>query len=204
MAFQPEREERVRLFVALDVAPQLRAELAGWAAGELVDPGVRLLPAESLHVTLCFLGSVPERRIEEIEEILAGLEPRPVPLEPAPQLAAKPRSRPRFFAVEFESPGATELQAELSTRLSARGLYEPERRPYWPHLTLAKVRPEHGSRRPRRVRVTPPELPGSLAHTFDSVRIALYRSILRPTGAEYVPLATLELPPDASAEAGKR
>jgi 2'-5' RNA ligase len=194
VARNPDPEPRARLFVALDVAPELRAELADWAAGELNDPAVRLISPESLHVTLCFLGSLPERRIPEIEAVLAELEPRPIRLEPRPRLAAKPPSRPRFFALEFESEAAVELQAELSAALSERGLYEPERRPYWCHLTLAKVRSERGSRRPRRVGVTPPELPERLAHTFGSVRVALYRSNLRPTGAEYVPLATRDLP----------
>jgi 2'-5' RNA ligase len=189
-----EREPRARLFVALDVAAELRAKLADWAAGALADPAVRLLPRESLHVTLCFLGSVPERRIPEIEAVLDALEPRAVPLAPAPRLAAKPPSRPRFFALELSSQPATALQAELSAALSERGLYEPEQRPYWPHLTLAKVRGERGKRRPQRVGIEPPELPEGLVRTFDSVRVALYRSILRPTGAEYIPLATRDLP----------
>lgn len=194
MGRDAEREPHARLFVALDVAAEVRDELADWAAAALADPAIRLLPRGSLHVTLCFLGSVPERRIPEIEAVLDALAPRPVPLAPAPRLAAKPPSRPRFFAVELSSPAAIELQAELSAALGARGLYEPEQRPYWPHLTLAKVRGERGKRRPQRVRIEVPELPDGLVRTFDSVRMALYRSILRPTGAEYIPLATCDLP----------
>ena len=46
----------------------------------------------------------------------------------------------------------------------------------------------------QRVGIEVPELPDGLVRTFDSVRMALYRSILRPTGAEYIPLATCDLP----------
>ena len=38
-------------------------------------------------------------------------------------------------------------------------------------------------------------LPAALEQPFGSVRIALYRSNLRPQGAEYVSLANVELPP---------
>jgi hypothetical protein len=44
-------------------------------------------------------------------------------------------------------------------------------------------------------------LPAELCEPFGFVRVALYRSNLRPTGAEYVSLAELDLPP---AEAEKR
>jgi len=39
-----------------------------------------------------------------------------------------------------------------------------------------------------------PPLPGSLADPFEAVRITVYRSILRPQGAEYMSLASLDLP----------
>ena len=53
------------------------------------------------------------------------------------------------------------------------------------------------------VEARPGELPQALVHTFDSVRIALYRSKLRPTGAEYVSLANLDLPPTAPGPGGE-
>ena len=59
-------------------------------------------------------------------------------------------SRPGLFAIEAESPGAVELQAEVESRLVAAGLYEPEKRDFWPHLTVARVRRSGGAgeRRP--------------------------------------------------------
>ena len=107
----------------------------------------------------------------------------------------------------IDSPAAIELQAELQAALVDAGVYEPEKRPFWPHVTLARVRDEKRKRRrrrPRPVERRPGELPHDLVHTFDSVRISLYRSNLRPTGAQYVSLANLDLPPAAPARAGKR
>ena len=41
----------------------------------------------------------------------------------------------------------------------------------------------------------PAALPDELLEPFMATRMTLYRSLLRPTGAEYVPLAALDLSP---------
>jgi 2'-5' RNA ligase len=122
-------------------------------------------------------------------------EPEPLP---------RPKGRPGLFALGAESDAAVELHAELSDALEARRFYEPEKRPFWPHLTVARVRSERlppkpgqrrGKGRPKRVRKAPGELPKALQKPFGAVRVALYRSNLRPQGAEYVSLAGIDLPP---------
>ena len=160
---------------------------------------------ESLHFTLCFLGSRPEAEIDAIAAVLTAdlraetelrLEPEPNPL---------PARRPRLYALGADSPAAIALQRALSDRLIAAGLYEPEKRPYWPHLTVFKVRPQPRSKgRPRQVERPPRRLPKSLLSPFHAVRIALYRSYLRSSGSHYVSLASLELPHPARAGAEKR
>ena len=118
---------------------------------------------------------------------------------------AVPPSRPRLFAVDAESEAAVELQAELSDRLESERFYQPEKRPFWPHVTVARIKPSkrsasdrRGHRRGRPMRVeTPPGPPaGGALEPFGAVRVTLYRSLLRPTGAEYVSLAALDLPSD--------
>ena len=47
-----------------------------------------------------------------------------------------------------------------------------------------------------RVETPPGPLPAELCEPFGAVRVTLYRSLLRPTGAEYVSLAALDLPSD--------
>ena len=148
-------------------------------------------------MTLCFLGYLPEKRIDDVASVLTGMAVRAVPMKPASKLTAKPRSKPRLFAIDVDSPAAIAFQAELEAELAQARLYEPEKRPFWPHITVAKVRSERGTRRPRRVEREPGELPSALVHTFGSVRVALYRSNLRPEGAQYVSLASLDLPPAA-------
>jgi RNA 2',3'-cyclic 3'-phosphodiesterase len=105
-----------------------------------------------------------------------------------------PRGRARLFALPIESAGAVALQAGLEERLVAARFYEPEKRPFWPHLTVARVRPEaRGSKRPRLVASPPGPLPQGLLQPASCVRVALYRSELQSQGAQYTPLAQVDL-----------
>jgi RNA 2',3'-cyclic 3'-phosphodiesterase len=200
------RSPRARLFVALDLPDRVREGLAEWQRVALPDiEALRPLAPAQLHVTLCFLSYHPERDIERIASIVTGVRQRPVEIRFDADPVPVPPSRPRLFAVGGDSPAAAELQQELSDRLEASGFYKPEKRPFWTHVTVARVRSERGAPRargrrrgaPMRVTESPSPLPASLAEPFGAVRVALYRSTLRPTGAEYSSLAELDLPPTA-------
>jgi 2'-5' RNA ligase len=79
------------------------------------------------------------------------------------------------------------VQAGVSDALEAGGWYRPEKRPFWPHITLARVK------RGRR-RVAPlPDAPPAPGEAFPASELTLYRSTLRPQGALYEPLARAEL-----------
>jgi 2'-5' RNA ligase len=200
MAKERLKSPRARLFVALDLPNPVRDALAAWQERALADRALRPVRSEALHVTLCFLGYHRERDIERIAAIVTGMEPRSVEIRLDPEPVPVPPSRPRLFAVGGESPSASALQAELSDRLEAERFYEPEKRPFWTHVTVARARSERGSRRrgrrgrPMQVEASPEALPAELTEPFGAVRLALYRSLLKPTGAEYVRLASLNLP----------
>jgi 2'-5' RNA ligase len=151
------------------------------------------VPAKSLHVTLCFLGWTPEKRIPECEEALGQIAPRPVPMRLEPEPVALPKRRPRLFALDAPSDAATALAGEVSDALEAKQLYEPEKRPFWSHVTVARVRAKKGE---KGVRVKPPApLDPAACEPFEAVRLTFYRSNLSSHGAEYVPLASTDLPP---------
>ena len=201
------KSPRARLFTALDLPEDVQADLEAWQARECVDGALRPIAPEALHVTLCFLGYQPERRIDEIAAVVTGIQPRPVPMRFEREPVGIKGRRPGLFAVSAPSEAAEALQAELSRGLVARRLYKPEKRPFWPHVTVARVRSERGEKGPSgRRRRGPPKvvdrppggLPDELLHPFGSVRVALYRSHLRHSGARYERLAALELPPATS------
>lgn len=195
MAKERLKSPRARLFVALDLPGAVRDGLEEWGREALKDPALRPVPAENLHVTLAFLGYRPEKEIERIGAAIAGCA-APAPLielqDPVPR---PPRGRARFYALPGVSPGTEQIQAQVSEVLAAAGFYEPEKRTFWPHLTVARVRPEgRGSRRPLQVERPPERLPEALREPFYGVRMTFYRSELKPSGARYVPLAQFELP----------
>jgi RNA 2',3'-cyclic 3'-phosphodiesterase len=193
------KSPRSRLFVALDLPEGVRSGLEAWQAAEVVDPALRAIRPEALHSTLVFLGWTAEREIPRIAAILGELPRDPIGIEFGPEPVGLPRNRRQkgLFAIPAESPGSVELQAELERKLVAARLYEPEKRPFWSHVTVARVRKEKGKKgRHMRVERPPGPLPADLREPFSAVRLTLYRSALRPAGAEYTPLAQVELPED--------
>ena len=98
-------------------------------------------------MTLCFLSYHPEKAIDRIVELIEAVGPRPVELRLEPEPVPIPGGRPRLFAIGAASEASVALQAELSEALERERLYKPEKRPFWPHLTVARVRSPSGTTR---------------------------------------------------------
>jgi RNA 2',3'-cyclic 3'-phosphodiesterase len=195
MAKERLKSPRARLFVALDLPDGVRDAIVRWQRAELTDENLRVVGPQNLHITLAFLGYLPEKAIGTVAETVHAIDVPAPRVELTPEPVRKPKSRPRLFALEARSEGTVSLQADLERELVARRLYKPEKRPFWSHVTVARVRPERrGSKRPARVGSPPGPLPEALCEPFGAVRITLYRSTLRPQGAEYAPLAQVALP----------
>jgi 2'-5' RNA ligase len=168
----------------------VRSALVEWRSDALAGrEDLRPLAPEALHVTLVFLGYLPEKQIGTVArtafEALGGLAP--------PRLAVSgvkpiPPRDPRLFAFDLadDDGRAVAVQAAASEALAAARFYKPEKRPFWPHVTFARVK--------RGVRRAPPvgaPVPG--LDPFEAPEVTLYRSILRPQGAQYVPQERLRL-----------
>ncbi len=183
----------LRIFIAVDPPTSVRAGLAAWGELELHDPALRPVSLQSLHITLCFLGQRGEADLAVAVKAVEAISARRVSVRLSGPVS-RPAKRPALYALEADSDALMSLQAELAEWLEAADLYEPEHRPFWPHLTMARVRTEPGSRgRPRQVVTEPGALPAALGEPWEAVRVSLYRSKLRPEGARYVQLATRKL-----------
>jgi 2'-5' RNA ligase len=174
----------VRLFVALDLPEPARAALARFRAAAADVAVWRPLPDASLHVTLAFLGSRPDQDVDVVGGVLARLAARAAPALALGAALLLPPRRPQVLTVALDDrEGALgALQAELSGALAAAGVYEPETRPYRPHVTVARAVAR--ARPPRTVPVAPEPL------TFTAGRVVLFRSHPRST---YEPLLAREL-----------
>ncbi|MEZ5393009.1 MAG: RNA 2',3'-cyclic phosphodiesterase [Bryobacterales bacterium] len=156
-------------------------------------PGVRWTRPEALHLTLRFFGEWPEERLAEMTAALEKVERLQEPLRFAWNASAFCRvSGLHASWLPLDHAGATRRVSTTHRTGRARQLgFEPERRAFLSHVTLARLRdPRQGKKLVEAVRVTPAEL-GARQPTH----WALYQSKLTPAGAQYAKLAQWPLFP---------
>lgn len=196
MAKQRLKSPRARLFVAVDLPQDVRAGLVSWQQTALADPALRIVAPDALHITLVFLGYQAEKDVKAIAKAAFDKDFQ----APAVELVAEPvgiprGKRPRLIALGANSEDTVTLQRRVEERLVEGGFHEPEKRAFWPHVTVARVRPEAPrSRKPALVTTQPHPLPEHMFRFFRPTRLVLFKSHLRRTGAEYEAMAELELP----------
>jgi 2'-5' RNA ligase len=183
---QAPREPQHRLFVALDLPDDAIAALGRWQElvfGDLPDLRIN----HALHLTLCFLGDTPASAVPKLTETLAGVPFRRSALAFGEPFFLPERGRKNVVALPLvdaaTEPGGSaavrRLQAAVSTALVATGLYKAERRPFLPHVTVARFR-RPGQPFPLHI----VNLPGLCPS-----RLVLYTSVLDKAGAVHTPLA---------------
>jgi RNA 2',3'-cyclic 3'-phosphodiesterase len=192
------KSPRARLFVALDLPQDVRAGLVDWQRTALADPALRVLRPEALHMTLVFLGYQNEKDVKAIAKEAFDVDSQAPAVELVREpVGVPPGKRPRLIALAANSDGAVALQKQVEERLVEARFYEPEKRAFWPHLTVARVKPEAPkSRKPALITTPPHPLPEHMFRFFRPTRLVLFKSHLRRSGAEYEALAELELPTD--------
>jgi 2'-5' RNA ligase len=203
------RGARARLFVAVDLPTPVREELAAWArdaaAGlELAGAGrpLRLLDADVLHLTLCFLGSRPVEEIAVIGPAVSACTVCVGELSVGAPLWL-PRRRPRSLAVAIhdDEGDLASLHAAMSNAICDVTDWESERRRFKAHVTVARMRRRTNGREGGHL-ITGTRAPGDrfgLPATpqlrFTPEHLTLYRSWLSPEGATYEALARCRLSP---------
>jgi 2'-5' RNA ligase len=198
------RGATARLFVAVDPPAHVREQLAVWALGAATGVGsrgaeggarpLRLLEPETLHVTLCFLGNRPVHEIDAIGSTLSAWDTDLGELAVGAPLWLPPR-RPRALAVEIRdrAGGLTRLHDNVTRAISQATAWEPERRRFKAHITVARMREQ--TRRGRGPTGADPRLPATPQLRFTPESVILYRSWLSRAGATYEAIATCRLIP---------
>lgn len=126
----------LRLFFALQPAPELGARLLESAAPLVAALGTPAVPASNLHATLCFVGAVAPERLQALRAAASAVRGAPVELEfDAFEFWAKPKV---LVAVATrESNEANALSVALRDAISAAG-FAPDQKMFRAHLTLAR------------------------------------------------------------------
>ncbi len=175
----------IRLFVGIGLDAALTRTLESVAAGL---PGARWVDAETLHVTLRFIGEVEDGIARDIDEVLADIH------APAFDLTLdgfgifghrRPHS---LWAGVARDPALERLHAKIETALVRSGL-PPEPRKFLPHVTLARLTDTPATRLQDFVARNSPFRAGPQRVEH----FTLFSSTLGHGGARYDPLADYPL-----------
>jgi RNA 2',3'-cyclic 3'-phosphodiesterase len=180
-----------RLFVAISPPDGVRRRLAALVAELSASAGragndVRWIPPENVHLTLHFLGGVPDARVADVKAAVSAAAAAGAPhlsLEVKGAGGFPNARRPRivWLGVGGDVAALGLVVADLGKRLTPLG-FPPEARPFSPHLTVGRAREQRGA----------PGLGGALAHAAEAEGVAwrvselvVFESFLSPKGPRY-------------------
>ncbi|MFL6200392.1 MAG: RNA 2',3'-cyclic phosphodiesterase [Thermoanaerobaculia bacterium] len=176
----------MRLFVALEVPEPVRREVARRMAG-LRDrlPRARWVDPENIHLTLLFLGQTPDDKVPvlaaKLREAFARHAPMTVRLSGGGTFPPKRPARVAWIGMEAPQELAAVQADAVAAAVEAVG-FEPEERPFKPHVTLARCEPNWPRDAAEKLASA---FPGEIGPPFTVDRGVLMESKLSPRGARY-------------------
>jgi 2'-5' RNA ligase len=184
----------IRSFLAIEL-PKTILKKIGEVQGDLKvsHTDVRWVSPEKIHLTLKFFGNIDESKIEPIVKAIEGPIKTILPFHLMVRgVGAFPHLKnPRVIwmgLVDGEDI-LSSLQKQLENELEKIG-FQPENRPFHPHLTLGRVKSSKG--REELVKGIEKYKEKEFGD-FDVDRVGFLKSDLRPTGPIYTSLRELKL-----------
>ena len=173
----------MRLFFALWPSQEIAGKLAEVAARTAKVVGGRLSRPETLHLTLDFLGEVPDNSLPELIEQTGSITASRFTL--AIDKLGDWRHNRLVYAGCTESPAELlDCVAQLGQRLGQMGFSLANSvSPFVPHITLIR----------KTMKPLPTELTEMTPILWPCTRILLVRSVLSRKGAAYETLASIDL-----------
>ncbi|HEU4672181.1 MAG TPA: RNA 2',3'-cyclic phosphodiesterase [Candidatus Limnocylindrales bacterium] len=147
--------------------------------------GLRATPPDTLHLTLRFLGHVPRSLVPDLCSVISAAAVPALPFElRLGSLQWLGNGRSGVLAAGVLSDGSLgELHDRLEVGLERLG-FEPERRPFRPHLTLARARGRREGDRRHLAAVAD----AFLGLSWPADAMILFESHLEAAGARHEPL----------------
>jgi 2'-5' RNA ligase len=180
--------EVVRAFFGLPVPEAQRAAMAVFlTACAAAAPQFRWTPAANLHLTIRFIGSVDRALVEAIGDRLAVQSLLAIDLElgNVGTFGHGHHARVVWQGLRAGAEAVTALAVQVDAECAAAGLIG-EKRPFQPHLTLARARARDGAE------LSPLPEPPRLS-PWRATELVLFASRLSRAGAVYEPLRALKL-----------
>jgi 2'-5' RNA ligase len=194
----------MRLFVALDIDDEIRERIARFVEGvQGFAPEAHWVKAESLHVTLKFIGEQPDASVARIKEALATINARGTQIHFRGYGFFPTAKSARVFWVGMGAgPALAALAAAIDHQTARLGIPKEDRE-FSPHLTLARAGGRSGSPRRmkgdrfnrvfQRLQEKLAALAASEFGTMTARAFFLYQSQLSPQGSKYTKLERYEL-----------
>ena len=176
----------VRVFIAVEPSAEIRNEIS--AAGQNLRGAGRLsfVSPNLMHITLKFLGEVPESQIQKIAASLDDISAAPYTLH-ASGISTFGRP-PRVIKAEVHDVGATaSLAADVESRMAKLG-FKREEKPFSPHITIARVKEYSPALQPKIAAIKERDF-----GTCDIATVLLKKSVLTPSGPIYTTIHRVEL-----------
>ncbi len=182
----------IRTFVALPIPDDVRGAIAALRGAATPDAPVRWVAADSIHLTLKFLGEVEAERVDAVRAALTSFPWNPLPcaftlcgVGAFPNLV-----RPRILWVGV-TDGADRLVAladQVERALGPLG-FSREERPFSPHLTIGRFKAPGRAGWAEAFAATAAFGPAEVRAS----ELRLYESQLLPSGARHTLLLAVAL-----------
>lgn len=190
--------EVIRAFIAVDLSPTILEKIEHVAQDlqqQMDTVPIRWVPTENIHLTLKFLGNVSTANLEILMDILGKVVASHHECDiSVGGIGVFPKTHnPRVIWVGMEVPQElTNLQYNIEIETARLG-YSREHRPFSPHLTFGRVSRNASTEEIQKIaKILENYRVGFLGAT--RVRtVYLYRSDLKPEGAEYTPIYSAAL-----------
>ena len=176
-----------RIFAAIDISDEARGAVVAYVAKlrmDVADIRVGWEKPEKLHLTLKFFGDVDAARLlrlgTALDEVATAHKPFVAELAGTGVFPTARRPRVLWLGIQNDSGRIAKIGDEIE-RVSSRLGFPREKRPFSPHLTIARIRePEKGKR------LAESYLQSRFASVEFSVNeLVLYESVLKPAGSTY-------------------
>jgi 2'-5' RNA ligase len=178
----------IRCFVAVDLPEEMRDEI-GRLQSQIATNGLRLVQPKLVHITIKFLGDVPEEKVERVTDALQKVKIAPFPAHVA-GMGTFPGRDVRVVWLGLEG-NFVELFQSVESTLNTIG-FEREARGFSPHVTLGRVgRPGLETNRELRPKIAANS--GVDLGSFTVDRFYLKKSTLTRGGPIYEDLAGFAL-----------
>jgi len=184
----------IRAFIAVEINSDIRAIIQNIIDSlRKSNSDVRWVKPNNLHVTLKFLGEIPEKKIEIVKDILRKISNKTpsIPTKLTPVNVFPHQQKPRVIWIGLEDREARigKLATELENALSALGLPK-EKKGLQAHITLGRLR---SLKNTNSLMNKLQEASLIYPSEFTITHITLFRSTLTPEGSIYDVLEKLPL-----------